>query len=189
MNSVAKLLGVACDEVTAMLPAVRALAPSLEALGEAMFQTWNAHGKVLFAGNGGSCADAMHFAEELMVRFQKNRRALGAIALADPTVVTCCGNDFGYDRIFSRQVEALGNPADLLVVLTTSGNSPNCILAVEAAKRIGMKTAAFLGKDGGKLRGVCDIELLVPHPVTARVQEAHKLLFHTLCGWIDERVD
>jgi D-sedoheptulose 7-phosphate isomerase len=101
-------------------------------------------------GNGGSASDAMHLAEELIARFQKNRRALAAIALCDPTVVTCAANDFGYEKVFSRQVEALGNPGDVLIVFTTSGNSPNVLRALEAAKAQACVTAGFLGKDGGK---------------------------------------
>jgi D-sedoheptulose 7-phosphate isomerase len=167
---------------------IEALAPALERLGEAMMACWEQRGKVLIAGNGGSAADAMHFAEELVVRFVKNRRALAAIALCDPTMITCAGNDFGYETIFSRQVEALGNPADVFIGMTTSGNSPNIRRAVDAAKERQMTTAAFLGRDGGALRGRCDIELLVPSPTTARIQEAHKLLFHTLCTWVDARV-
>jgi D-sedoheptulose 7-phosphate isomerase len=143
----------------------------------------------LVAGNGGSASDAMHLAEELVARFQKNRRALAAIALCDPTVLTCAGNDFGFDTIFARQVEALGNPGDVLVVFSTSGNSPNLLKAIEAAKKQSMLTAAFLGRDGGKAKGMCDIELIVAAEAAARVQEGHKLLYHTLCEWVDQRVD
>ncbi len=154
-----------------------------------MLACWSNRGKVLIAGNGGSSADAMHLAEELCVRFQKNRRALAAIALCDPTVITCAGNDYGYDHVFARQVEALGNPGDILIVMTTSGNSANVLRAIEAAKSQKLLTAAFLGKDGGKLRGQCDIELLIPSPLSARVQECHKLLYHTLCEWVDTKIE
>lgn len=184
-----ELLNEACEEMVRLLPDVRSLGPALQRLGDTLLSCWQKRGKVLVAGNGGSAADAMHFAEELVVRFAKNRRGLAAIALVDPTVVTCCGNDFGFDRVFERQVEALGNPGDVLVVMSTSGNSENCLRAVQLAKRQHMTTVAFLGKDGGRLRGTCDIELLVPSNNTARIQEVHKLLFHTLCGWIDQRVD
>jgi D-sedoheptulose 7-phosphate isomerase len=175
-------------ELAELLPRLDALSPALQRLGDAMMTCWDNRGKVLIAGNGGSAADAMHFAEELVVRFVKDRRALAAIALCDPTMITCAGNDFGYDTIFSRQVEALGNPGDLFIAMTTSGNSPNLVQAVATAKSRQMTTIAFLGKDGGALRGQCDIELLIPSPTTARIQEAHKLLFHTLCTWIDARV-
>ena len=172
-----------------LLPTLESLTPQVEAVGQAMLACWRRGGKILFAGNGGSAADAMHFAEELVVRFHKDRAALAAIALCDPTALTCVGNDMGYDQIFARQVDALGKPGDLFVGITTSGNSPNIVLAVEMAKRRGLTTCAFLGKDGGKLHGKVDIELLVKSPTTARVQEAHKLAFHSLCVWIDEIAD
>lgn len=157
-------------------------------LGEALMGAWAKRGKALIAGNGGSAADAMHLAEELVVRFQKNRRALAAMALLDTTAITCAGNDFGFDHVFSRQVEAFGNPGDVFIGFTTSGNSPNVLKAFEAAKQQGMVTAGFLGKDGGKAKELCDITLLVPSPVTARVQEGHKVLYHSLCEWVDQRV-
>lgn len=172
-----------------LLPTLDALALDVGRLGQVMLTCWKGGGKVLFAGNGGSAADAMHFAEELVVRFHKNRRALAALSLLDASTVTCAGNDLGYEQIFSRQVEALGKPGDVFVGLSTSGNSPNIVLAMEAARQIGMVTVAFTGKDGGRLRGACDVELLVPSPTTARVQEAHKLAFHALCVWIDEVAD
>lgn len=170
------------------MPVVEALWPKLEAFGEALLASWSNGGKLLTCGNGGSAADAMHFAEELVARFQKDRRALGAMALLDPTVLTCAGNDYGYERVFSRQVEALGRRGDVLAVFSTSGNSPNVVAAVEAAERMGLVTCAFLGKDGGQLRGRCRHELWVPATTAHRTQEAHLLLYHTLCEWIDERV-
>jgi D-sedoheptulose 7-phosphate isomerase len=102
--------------------------------------------------------------------------------------MTCAANDYGWERVFARQVEALANPGDVLIGFSTSGNSKNVLAAIDAAKKIGVTTCAFLGKDGGKMKGLCDIELLVPHKLTHRVQEAHLLLYHTLCEWIDERV-
>jgi D-sedoheptulose 7-phosphate isomerase len=157
----------------------------LQRLGELLVECWKRHGKMLVCGNGGSAADAMHFAEELTVRFNANRRPFAAIALLDPTVITCAGNDFGYDAIFERQVEALARPGDVVVVMTTSGNSPNCIRAIDMAKKLGANTVSFIGKDGGKLKGTCDVELLVPSPITHHVQEVHKVLFHALCVWLD----
>src|SRR2546430_13264213 len=183
------VLGRTIKELAALLPRIEQLGGELERLGEAMLKCWNGHGKVLIAGNGGSAADAMHLAEELCVRFAKNRRALAAMALCDPTVLTCAGNDFGFESIFSRQIEALGNGGDVFVALSTSGNSANLVRAVEAAKSRQMVTVSFLGKDGGKLRGKCEIELLVPSPTTARVQEGHKILYHTLCEWIESKVE
>lgn len=182
-------LNRAADEITALMPELVALGPELERLGEAMAACWERRGKVLVAGNGGSGADAMHLAEELVARFQKDRRALAAIALMDPSLITCAGNDFGFDRVFERQVEALGNPGDVLVVLTTSGNSENLLRAIDAAKARGVVTAAFLGRGGGKAKGRCDIELLVPATTAHRVQEGHKILYHALCEWVDAKYD
>lgn len=177
------------QELSDLLPHLRAMEPEIRRFGQAMMACWGAGGKVLFAGNGGSAADAMHFAEELIVRFKKNRRALAAVALCDPTVVSCAANDFGYDEIFARQVEGLGKPGDMLVAMSTSGNSANLLRAVEVAKGLGMQTVAMTGKDGGKLRGRCDIELLVPSAITHHVQEVHKFIYHALCQWVDTQVD
>jgi D-sedoheptulose 7-phosphate isomerase len=182
------ILERATDDLQRLLPALRALEPEMSQLGEAMMAAWKNRGKVLVAGNGGSAADAMHLAEELVVRFQKNRKALAAMALLDATALTCAGNDFGFEFVFSRQIEAFGNPGDVFVGFTTSGNSANILKAFEAAKSHGMVTAGFLGKDGGKAKALCDIALLVPSPVTARVQEGHKVLYHSLCEWIDQHV-
>lgn len=183
------ILNRSLSELANVLPKLVNMEVSLERLGHAMLKCWENRGKVLIAGNGGSAADAMHFAEELSVRFQKNRRALAAIALCDAPAITCAANDFGYDQVFARQVEALGNAGDVLIVLSTSGNSTSIVKAVELAKNRKMITAGFLGKDGGRTRGLCDIELIVPSSLTARVQEAHKLLYHVLCEWIDTKVD
>ena len=172
-----------------LLPQLEAFSPELHRLGEALLICWKNRGKVLTAGNGGSAADAIHLAEELVVRFNKPRKGLAAIALCDPGNLTCAGNDLGWEAVFSRQVEALGNPGDFLVVFTTSGNSGNILRAVEAAKSQQMKTVAFIGKDGGKLKGHCDFEFHVPSKITHRVQEVHLVLYHCLCEWIDERVD
>ncbi len=187
--SMKRLLDGAIRESVELMPKLAALEPQMTRLGEALMQCWSAKGKALVAGNGGSASDAMHLAEELVARFQKNRRALAALALCDPTVITCAGNDFGFDTIFSRQVEAFGNAGDVLIAFTTSGNSPNILRALEAAKMQGMLTAGFLGKDGGKARALCDIELIVPAQTSHRIQEGHKLLYHTLCEWVDQRVD
>ena len=179
----------AADEIVDLMPKLVALGPELQRLGEAMAACWARRGKVLVAGNGGSAADAMHLAEELVARFQKDRRALAAVALLESSLITCAANDFGFERVFERQVEALGNPGDVLVVLTTSGNSENLIRAIDAAKQQGVVTAAFLGRDGGKAKGRCDIELLVPATTAHRVQEGHKILYHALCEWVDAKYD
>jgi D-sedoheptulose 7-phosphate isomerase len=182
-------LARAIHDLQSLLPRIEPLAQELQRLGDALLNCWNTKGKVLIAGNGGSAADAMHLAEELAVRFAKNRRALAAIALCDPTTITCAANDFGFDAIFSRQIEALGNSGDVFIALTTSGNSANLVRAVEAAKSRGLLTVAFLGKDGGQLRNRCDIELLIPSSTTARIQECQKILYHTLCEWIESQIE
>ena len=183
------VLSRSIKDLQALLPRIEQLAEPLQRLGDALFSCWNKKGKVLIGGNGGSAADAMHLAEELCVRFAKNRKALAAIALCDPAVLTCAANDFGFEAIFSRQIEALGNAGDVFIALSTSGNSANLVRAVEAAKSRGLITVSFLGKDGGQLRGQCDIELLIPSSTTARIQECHKILYHTLCEWIESRID
>jgi D-sedoheptulose 7-phosphate isomerase len=182
-------LSRAVADAAALLPKLSAFGPELDRLGRALLACWAGRGKVLTAGNGGSAADAIHLAEELVVRFAKPRRGLAAVALTDPGNLTCAGNDLGWEQVFSRQVEALGNPGDVLVVFTTSGNSPNIARAVAAAKDQRMATVAFLGKTGGTLKGACDFEFHVPSDVTHRVQEAHLFLYHCLCEWIDARVD
>ena len=182
------ILQRAIEEHAQLLPKLAALEPQMMRLGEALMNCWANRGKALVAGNGGSACDAMHLAEELVARFEKNRRALAAMALCDPTVLTCAANDFGFETVFSRQVEAFGNAGDVLIVFSTSGNSPNILRAIEAAKKQSMVTAAFLGKDGGKARGLCDIELIVPATTSHRIQEGQKVLYHALCEWIDQRV-
>jgi D-sedoheptulose 7-phosphate isomerase len=142
--------------------------------------TFSVGNKVLSAGNGGSICDAMHFAEEFTGRFRANRRALPAIALADSSHMSCVANDFGFDEIFSRGIEAFGKENDLFLGLSTSGNSKNIIKAVEAAKRQGLKTILLLGKDGGKLKGVADIEFIIPGKTSDRIQEIHMTILHIM---------
>src|SRR5688500_13991995 len=144
-----QILQSAADDLAKLLPALVALEPQMTRLGETIMAAWQKRGKVLTCGNGGSASDAMHLAEELVARYAKTRRALAAIALCDPTVITCAANDFGFEQIFSRQVEALGNEGDVLCVFSTSGDSPNILRAVEAAKKQKLFTAAFLGRAGG----------------------------------------
>ncbi|HEY8780377.1 MAG TPA: D-sedoheptulose 7-phosphate isomerase [Mucilaginibacter sp.] len=141
-------------------------------------------GKLLTCGNGGSAADALHLAEELVGRYSKERRGLPAICLnSDVTALTCIGNDYGYDQVFSRQVEALGRSSDVLVGFTTSGNSPNVLSAFQKAKEYGIITILLSGKDGGKAKNICDYELIVPSANTARIQEIHTLILHQ---WLEE---
>lgn len=143
-------------------------------------------GRILICGNGGSAADAQHFAAELSGRYVKERRALAGISLTtDTSALTAIGNDYGYDLVFSRQVEALGRPGDVLVGISTSGNSPNVMRAVESAKALGLKTIGLLGKDGGKLKGMVDEAMVVPCSTTARIQEVHQMIYHFWCEVID----
>lgn len=142
--------------------------------------------RILVCGNGGSAADAQHLAAELSGRYLKERRALAGIALTtDTSALTAIGNDYGFDQVFSRQVEALGRPGDLLIGISTSGNSPNVIRAVASAKELGMQTLGLLGRDGGQLRTLVDDALVVPSPVTARIQEIHQMVYHFWCEALD----
>ena len=144
-------------------------------------------GKIISCGNGGSHCDAMHFAEELTGRFRGDRKAMPAIAISDPSFLTCTANDYGFDHIFSRFVEGLGNGNDVLLAISTSGNSPNVINAVNAAKEKGMKVVALTGKSGGKLASLCDIEIRAPHSEYAdHVQEIHIKVIHSMILRIEE---
>lgn len=142
--------------------------------------------KIISCGNGGSMCDAMHFAEELSGRFRDNRRALPAIAIADASHITCVGNDFGFDKIFSRFVEAIGNKGDVLLAISTSGNSANVIEAIHAAKQKGMSVVGLTGKDGGKMATLCDVEIRAPHSSYAdRAQEIHIKIIHSFIHSIE----
>jgi D-sedoheptulose 7-phosphate isomerase len=146
--------------------------------------------KILACGNGGSAADASHFMTELLCRFRDDRRPLPGIALAtDGSFLTATGNDYGFDHVFSRQVEGLGREGDVLVGISTSGNSANVRIAIEVAKARKINTIALLGRDGGNIRGLADIEILVAHQDTARIQEAQKVLIHALCEGMEKRLN
>jgi D-sedoheptulose 7-phosphate isomerase len=143
--------------------------------------------KVLVAGNGGSAADAQHIAAELSGRFEKERKALPAIALTtDTSAITAIANDYGYNRVFSRQVEALAAPGDLFIGISTSGNSQGILNALESAKIAGCKTLGLSGRDGGKMNDLCDLNIVIPSDVTARIQEMHILIGHILCKAVDD---
>jgi len=146
-------------------------------------------GKIISCGNGGSHCDAMHFAEELSGRYRGNRKALAAMAISDPSHISCVGNDYGYEFIFSRYVEALGKPGDILLGISSSGNSNNIILAMEAARATGMKTVGLTGKDGGRMAPLCDVEIRAPHSEYAdRAQEIHIKVVHALIDSIEQMV-
>lgn len=150
-------------------------------------ETLTSGNKILIAGNGGSASDAQHYAGEIVGRFLMERKGMPAISLStDTSVLTCISNDYGYNKVFSRQVEALGISGDLFIGISTSGNSENIIEAVKEAKNKGLKTIGLLGKNGGKLKDICDISLIIPFESTARVQEAHILAIHTICEIVEK---
>ncbi len=159
-----------------------------DALVDRLEACYRANGKVLIAGNGGSMADAMHFAEEWTGRFRNSRRALPAMALADPTHLTCVANDFGFEHVFSRMVEAFARPEDLVILLSTSGNSRNLILAAEAARKLGAFVVGLLGRDGGKLAPLCDLRLIAPGDRSDRIQELHMLTLHAVIDAVEHRL-
>lgn len=163
----------------------------MEAVAQAMVTCYERGGKVMVAGNGGSLCDAMHFAEELTGFFRSHTRMpLAAMALADPGHMSCVSNDAGFEQVFARPVQALGKPEDMLVVLTTSGNSLNLVKAVDRATEIGMTTVAFLGKDGGLLRGICDHEWIVSgFEYSDRVQEAHMTAIHIIIEVMEKELE
>lgn len=162
---------------------------SIEDSAKLIADSFKAGGKVLSCGNGGSHCDAMHFAEELTGRYRDNRPAYPAIAISDPSHLSCVSNDFGYDFVFSRYIEALGNKGDVLLGISTSGNSANIIRAVAAARAKGMKVIVFTGKDGGKMAGTADVEIRVPHFGYAdRIQEIHIKVVHILIQLIEKEM-
>ncbi|HPX88891.1 MAG TPA: SIS domain-containing protein [Methylophilaceae bacterium] len=166
----------------AMFNALAPLFPTISDVGIAMQNTIQNGGKILIMGNGGSAADSQHIAAEIVGRYKKERKGMPAIALTtDTSILTSVGNDYGYDYIFARQIEALCRPEDLVIGITTSGNSANVVRAIEAAKAIGATTVGLTGGTGGKLKDLCDFSLVIPSSVTARIQEAHIFVGHSLC--------
>lgn len=162
---------------------LRPLLPEIEAIGKLMAKTILSGNKILICGNGGSAADAQHMAAELVGRFVLERKGLPAIALTtDSSILTAVGNDYGFESIFSRQVEALGNNQDMLIAISTSGSSPNVLKAVAAAKRKAMLVVGLAGKDGGLLKRLSHKSLVIPSENTARIQEAHLFVYHNLCS-------
>jgi len=149
-------------------------------------ETLRKGGLLMSCGNGGSMCDAMHFAEEWTGRFRGNRKAQAAIAFSDPSHLTCNANDFGYEQVFAREVEAYGKPGDLLLALSTSGNSPNVLRACETARSMGVKTVGLLGKDGGELKSLVDIPIIVPRAETSdRIQELHIKIIHIVIETVE----
>jgi D-sedoheptulose 7-phosphate isomerase len=163
------------------------LVPDIEKACELMTSTIKNGNKVLIAGNGGSAADAQHLAAELSGRYVKERKALPGIALTvDTSALTAIANDYGYDYVFARQLEALAQPGDLFIGISTSGNSEVVLRAFKSAREIGCKTLGLSGRDGGKMNGLCDLNIIVPANVTARIQEMHILIGHILCQAVDD---
>jgi phosphoheptose isomerase len=165
-----------------------AVGPLLQVV-DALLAAYGRRGKALIFGNGGSAADALHFAAELVGRFERDRRGLAALALpADTSVLTSVANDYGFERVFARQVEALGSAGDVAIGISTSGASANVLAALVAARSAGMPTIAFTGRDGGDVGRAVDIHVNVPHASAARVQEVHRTLIHAVCELVEAAV-
>jgi D-sedoheptulose 7-phosphate isomerase len=162
---------------------------AIEKAGDLMIDAINSGNKIISCGNGGSMCDAMHFAQEMTGRFKNSRKALPAIAISDPTHLTCVGNDYGFAHVFEKYVEALGKENDILLAISTSGNSENVIKAAQAAKIAGMKIIGLTGNEGGKLGPVCDIEIRAPRTKYAdRAQEIHVKVIHCLIDYIENKM-
>lgn len=163
--------------------------PDAEILATECFDALGKGGKIVFFGNGGSAADSQHLAAEFVVRFKKERQALASMALTtDTSILTAHTNDYDFDTVFARQVQALVKPEDVVIGLTTSGTSPNINLGLQAANEIGAYTVAFTGRDGGKVKDIAKLPIIIENNITARIQEAHMFIGHWLCEAIDELV-
>lgn len=185
-TQIAREIQESIDVKVAMLgPAMVSIAKAAECVSDAM----RAGNKLLIFGNGGSAADAQHIAAEFVGRYLHDRRALPAIALTvDSSILTAVANDFGFDEVFARQIEALGSPHDVALAISTSGNSPNVLRALDSARRQGLSTIALSGKTGGKMAALADVCVCIPSATTARIQEAHILIGHILCGIAEQSV-
>lgn len=180
------------DSIAAKQAALQVLIPHILAAGKLMADSLKHEGKVMSCGNGGSAADSQHFSAELLNRYERERPGIAGIALTtDTSTLTSISNDYEYNEIFSKQVRALGKKGDVLLAISTSGNSPNVMRAIDAAHEKGIKVVALTGKDGGKMAAQLthgDVEIRVPAKVTARIQEVHLLALHCLCDLIDEQL-
>jgi D-sedoheptulose 7-phosphate isomerase len=187
MSQAIKMVEAALLESAKLHQQAAAQSPALVlAVVEALQSAFANKGQVLLFGNGGSALDAQHFAAELVGRFARERRALAAVALTtDTSILTSVANDYTYERVFSRQVEALGRPGDVAIGISTSGSSANVLAALRTAKERGLKTVAFTGRDGGPIGAMVDVHVNVPHSVTARVQEVHRSLIHAVCELVE----
>lgn len=175
-----KVLTAFCDDEQNFL--------TTEAITDELSAAFAEGKKIIACGNGGSACDAMHLCEEFTGQYRKYRKALPAISLTDPSHITCVGNDFGFDEIFARGVEAFGQEGDWLFGLSTSGNSENIIRAVKAAKERNMKTVVLLGKSGGTLKGMCDYEFIIPAQTSDRIQEVHMMILHIIIEGVERRL-
>ena len=176
-QSIATMQAVLADET---------ISDALVTIAELTAEAIQSGHKLLVAGNGGSAADAQHLVAEFVVRLTDTRPALRAIALTtDSSILTACGNDFGFDAIFARQIEALGQPGDIFLGISTSGNSPNILKALEQARKVGIITVGFSGSGGGKMRDLCDYNIVIPSSVTMNIQESHLALEHILCMLVE----
>jgi D-sedoheptulose 7-phosphate isomerase len=174
-------------EHRSVFAALDALAPQVQQAADLIADCLRRGGKLMFCGNGGSAADSQHLAAEFTGRFVNERRPLAALALAtDYSTLTCIGNDYGFEQVFERPLRALARPGDVLVGISTSGRSANVLRAVQAARDIGVHSVGLLGRDGGALLPLCDVALLVPSESTARIQEAHIFIGHTLCALVEQ---
>ena len=187
MGAKAGLLLSGLDEHGEVFGRLAGLSTAIEEAAGLIQATLSRGGKLLLCGNGGSAADSQHIAAELTGRFIKDRRPLAAVALStDTSALTCIANDYSFDEVFSRQVMALGQRGDCLLGISTSGNSRNIIRAADAARAAGIHVIGLLGRDGGALRALCDVPIVVPSSTTARIQEAHIFIGHTLCAMVEE---
>ena len=162
---------------------------AIDQAGQLLVSSIQSEGKIISCGNGGSLCDAMHFAEELTGRYRNNRPAIGAIAISDPSHMACVGNDYGYEYVFSRYLEGVGRNGDVLLAISTSGNSQNVIHAINTAKEKGMKVIGLTGKDGGKMASLCDVEIRAPKSEYAdRAQEIHIKVIHSLIDYVENNL-
>lgn len=185
MNNL-ELLRRALVDHQSVMTQLESLLPQIDKVGQVMRECLQRGNKILLMGNGGSAADSQHIAAEIVGRYKRERRALPAIALTtDTSILTAVGNDYGFEYVFSRQVEGLCDPQDVVIGISTSGNSANVVKAIEAAKEIGAITVLFSGGTGGKLAAMCDYSLVMPSKETARIQEAHLFIAHSVCEIMD----
>lgn len=176
----------ALSDTVRTLEALAGIRPSIDAAAELILGTLKGGGRLLIFGNGGSAAEAAHFSTELVGRYNAKRASLPAIALSsDGSLVTCIGNDYGFEQVFARQITGLARPGDLVVAITSSGNSPNILAALDESRRLGLRSVAFLGKGGGKAKGLASVDLIIPGDRGASAQECHLFLIHYFCELID----